>query len=211
MVSVLVIIDNYFINKFCLEAMETEIELLAVNGTGGDDCSKILADIINAKPNNHVIRVGEIDEMIYNKAKAYNRLLQEAKGDYVCIFNAYATVGAGWLHGLISGHSVFPKVGAIAIPEFDAKKIYSGAIDKNEEVVNVWRPKTDDGSVSGIILSRADLLNAGNCFDETKDDFISEFTGRVTKHGWENFYAPGQIQIDNSVNGRSIDRQGVTI
>lgn len=201
MVSILLIIDNYYLNRYTIETLlrycaETQVELLVVNNTGDESIVKFLTDIIQNEKYQHVIKVGEINEITFNKAQAYNKLIKESKGDYICIFEANSIVGKNWLYDMIYYHSILPKVGGCAIPEFNTKKTYTGILDKNDEIINVF--KTNDNHIDGIALFKKDLLNEGNCFDESQEkDFLKEFSLRISKELWENFYCPMQISINS--------------
>ncbi len=194
MVSVLIIIDNPVIDRYAIENLlrysaGVELEILAVNNTGDPSVMEFLAHIVKSEDKTvNLVALGEIDEITYNKPAAFNKLIKEAKGDYICVFESNILVGPEWIYDLRHYHSLIDKVGATAIPTSDVKKVYTGLIDKNDEIVNVW--KSADNSVSGVALFKNDLLNPGNCFNEEVEvGFLTDFTLKINKLGkFENFY-----------------------
>jgi len=167
MISVCLIIDDYYLNRESIQTMlkncaETEIELLVVNNTFDGKCSEYINQIIKDDKFYNVLRVGEVDEITPNTASAYNKLFAEAKGDYICVFDASATVGKNWLYDLLYYHTLIAKCGIAAIPEFNAKKEYAPLMDKNDEFVHVWKPK--ENFVTGILFFKKETLKQVGCF-----------------------------------------------
>ncbi len=198
MVSILTIIDKPELNKYVLDVMlnhckETDIELLVLNNTGGS-----IADFLDSRINRlgfeSIKHGGEIDEITFNKAQGYNKLIAEAKGEYICIFDSHSVVNNNWLFDLKYYHSLIQKSGIAAIPTFGDKKIYTPLIDNNDEFVNVW--KTKDNSVDGIFLMKKEVAEL--FFDESiEENFKEEFSLQVSKNlHLENFYIPGQCKTN---------------
>ena len=198
MVSICLTIDNYFLNRECIENMlsrckENEVELLVSNNTFDGKASEYINRIIKDEKFYHVKRVGEIDEFILNRATAINRLLSETRGDYICVFDSSAMVSNGWLYDLKYFHSLINNSGITAIPEFNTKKVYSPLMDKNDEFVNVWKPELN--YVSGILFFKKEHLKLTGCFSDVSENYVELFSKQFVNAGFENFYIPGQICI----------------
>lgn len=198
MVSILAIIDDQALNKSVLDVMlkhcrETEIELLILNNSG-NSIEEFLKQKINRPGADNFKNCGEMDEITFNRAQGLNKLITEAKGEYVCIFDCRAIVNNNWLFDLLYYHSLVKDAGIAAIPSFKDKKIYTPLIDNNDEMISVW--KTPDNSVDGIFLMKKEV--AGLLFDEAnEDDFKHEFSLQVSKNlKLENFYIPGQFKVN---------------
>lgn len=197
MVSILLIIDNYIVSRYAIENLlnnckEQQVEILVVNNSSDERVSKFIESLVANPTYENVVNVGELEEVVFNRAAAYNKLIKEAKGDHICIFNSSTMVGKNWLFDLLNYHSMFERVGGVSIPYFDTKKVYTALLDKGDEIINVW--KTKDGSVNGITLFKNDLLNEGNCFNEENETtFLEEFSLKVSRELWQCFYVPGQM------------------
>lgn len=201
MISILAIIENYWINRYAIEraliaCAGTEVELL-ICSHGEPRITEFLNSLTEGERYPHIIRTGEITELSkIHKAAAYNSLLKESKGDYICVFDCNNMVKKNWLFDLKYYHELIVNSGVAAIPEFVGAKAITPLLDKNDELVNVWCGP--DRSVDGIMLFKRDLIDELGGFDERLNGryFQRQFALRASAIGKENFYIPGQTRME---------------
>lgn len=174
-------------------AQGIEVEILIVNNTFDGKISEFLQNIVTTSKFENVVGVVEDEEMNSNFAVAYNKLIAEARAEYICIFDASAIVCKNWLYDLLYFHSTISKAGIAAISEFNSPKLFSPLMDNNDEMVNVWKPK--ELYANGVLLFKKEIMKQAGCFNETSEEFLKLFSKQVSGTGHEVFYVPGQSCI----------------
>lgn len=194
--------SNEFVkNRFIIEAMlsgckESKVELLVLfNSPKTAENEKLddwLTGIMEGEKFSHLVKVGVIDEMVLSEGAAYSKLLKEAKGDNICFFDGRSVVSPGWLYELNFHYSLIENAGACAIPLFSEKKAYSQLLDKNDEMISVY--KTENDSLHGVVYCSSELVNKIGVDEKIEVGAVKEFSLQLAKCSYNNFYIPKQLR-----------------
>ena len=189
--------DSFLIQKHVIKNMlenckgDIKVELLVQKNFVGDskDVDSFFEQITKDENLQHVVSVFVNEEVTFNHSLAYNKLLKESKGDFICIFDNSSIVKKSWLQELILCSNILEKTGSVSIPFFTKQREYAPVLDKSNEFINVWKSKDD--SASGVCIFSKGILNTENCFDESEESgFLKSFSLKIKKEGWNNIFTP---------------------
>jgi GT2 family glycosyltransferase len=206
-VSILLLtLDRYQLTRYCLESLlkkagDVDFELL-ISDQGSQD-KKVwlyLTSIVHSNKFRCTLTQApqqqptNVDTGI---AAGYNRLLHQAKGEYIVFVpNDHMVLSQNWLLDAISFNDNIDKAGLTSIHAEGEKGFYSPLLNHDDTFTNVWLPKSN--ITSGISLINRAALEAVGAFDETLGVYGKEreqYAHRLHMLGYKNFYVPDQYAV----------------
>lgn len=189
MVSVCYLAQDYYLSRYIIETLlrnsgGVEIELLV------DVKDKTLIDFLS-----NLIKSNEYSNLMFVKftesGNGYSELIQESKGNYVCLFNNQTVVNQNWLMDLVYYNSNIQNAG-LSFIHAGSKGKYISLLSNEDEFVNVWEIKEP----SGICL-----FNKKQDLPEQKD--LKSIYEYFSKKGLQNFNIPTQNSTKICFNNKT--------
>lgn len=194
---------NYFDSVLAADRSGLELEIIVVDNGSSDDSPNWIRD--------HYPAVRVLDNDVNNYARALNRAIGEASGDFILISNNDAEVQAGWLKGLVDIAKSDSKIGAVQskILFSDGLKINSVGVTEIEQFYfrdigfdepdngQYDRPRQVDYLTGGSMLLKRQCLDDVGAWDE---DFIMfmedvDYSLRCRAKGWQLWCAPSSVML----------------
>ncbi len=222
-VSLLLLLhDRYVMTQYCLENLISKIgdndyELLILDNGSKDlrayefacklkaaEQNRIMASSDQLSPEAKELLVSSIDQ--YTKIKVYrneenkgiaagyNKLLKEAKGEFICFIPNDILVGDNWLKDLMFYNSQIDKSGFTSIHCEGDKGSFGPLLNHDDTFSNVWKCKNN--VTTGISLINREALSFVGSFDELLGLYGRErehMAVRLSMAGYHNYYVPGQF------------------
>ncbi len=187
MVSVFLICNNdYWLTMYAIENMlkkssGVELELLVIVNGEDKRITKYLSEIIESKKYLNLITIGVVEDK-----EDLKELFEEAKGEYICIFQPYIIVNQNWLMDLVYYNYNIQNSGLTAIYYGINSNKFKPLLTSNDDFINVWQPR--ENIVQGVVLFKKLLLQE-NIYNEYNimDYFI--------KNNYLNYYITSQNSI----------------
>lgn len=224
-VSLLLLLhDRYVMTVYCLENLLSKIgdndyELLILDNGSKDDRAYKFACRIKAEEQERMLKnadklspeakellLASIDQ--YTKIKVfrneenkgiaagYNKLIKEAKGEYICFVPNDILVSDNWLKDLMFYNSQIDKSGFTSIHCEGDKGSFGPLLNHEDTFTGVWKCKNN--ITSGITLINREALGFVGSFDESLGLYGREreqMAIRLGLAGYHNYYVPGQYSI----------------
>ncbi len=234
-VSLLMLLhDRYVMTQYCLENLISKIndndyELLILDNGSKDlrayefackikaaEQAKIMESADKLSPEARELLAQSIDQ--YTKIKVfrneenkgiaagYNKLIKEAKGDFICFVPNDVLVGDNWLKDLMFYNSQIDKSGFTSIHCEGDKGSFGPLLNHDDTFTEVWKCKNN--ITSGVSLINREALAFVGSFDESLGIYGREreqMAIRLGLAGCHNYYVPGQysIHIGREINDTS--------
>jgi hypothetical protein len=181
MISICYIAKDYWLSKCIIQTLlrnsgGVEIELLVI--VEDKRLSNYLSSLIESKKYLNLISVKFTEEK-----EDYNKLIQEAKGNYICLFESNTMVNEFWIMDLVYYNSNVQDSGLTAIHK-NKKGKFIPLLSQDDSFINVWQ---NENEVDGVCLFNKNLIDK-----LPKQVTIENINKEFAKQGLQNYYIPTQ-------------------
>jgi hypothetical protein len=181
MISICYIAKDYWLSRCIIQTLlrnsgGVEIELLVV--VEDKRLSNYLSKLIESKKYENLTSVKFTEEK-----DNYEKLIKEAKGDYICLFECNTTVNESWVMDLVYYNSNIQESGLTAIHNNNKGK-FKPLLSIDDSFINVWQ---NENEVNGVCLFNKNLINK-----LPKEITIENISKEFAKQGLQNYYIPTQ-------------------
>lgn len=187
---------DYWITRYVVEKLLSstfmELELLVFDNNNDKRTLDFLENLINSKEYPRLLTVGTIRDSLTNKAEAYNKLLKEAKWDYIAFLEANVLLSNNWLEDLFYYHKLIDNTGIASIRQQKEFVQFTSILDKNDEMSLVLRSK--DNFINLPFILNKQIIQKFGVFEQ-KDNWLKDYCEKLSKEGYNNFYIPGQYLL----------------
>lgn len=214
-VSVLCVIRNEA-NRFCfetnvfnrikeIESDQNEKEFCGISIDG------IPLEILIADYASDIKKYEYCKSVTLKSKNDINILLQEAKGEYVCVVDPNSVLRDSWLNELIFYNENIKSSGIVAISSELTGVEFTALLTKNDELVSVFTPINN--IVQGTCLFRADYIPFVGAFNTNFHPYeIADYSIRIFYAVKRiNFYIPSQLALNIDVNSKISEGAAVEI
>jgi hypothetical protein len=182
MISVCFIAKDYWLSRYVIENLlkqsaGVELELLVV--VQNKRLSDFLSSLIESKQYINLISVKFTEEK-----DGYDKLIKEAKFEYICLFHGYTFVNLHWIMDLAYYNANIQNTGLTAIYS-DKKGKFTPLLSQDDNFINVWQNEKND--VDGVCLFHKNLTNK-----LPQEITIENISQEFAKQGLQNYYIPTQ-------------------
>lgn len=182
MISVCYIAKDYWLSKYIIQTLLTnsggvEIELLVV--VEDKRLSNYLSKLIESKDYLNLMSVKFTEEK-----DNYAKLIKEASGNYICLFQSNIMVNEFWIMDLVYYNSNIQESGLTAIYS-NKKGKFTPLLSQDDNFINVWQ--NEKNGVDGVCLFNKNLT-----YKLPKEITIENISQEFSKQGLQNYYIPTQ-------------------
>jgi hypothetical protein len=181
MISICFIAKDYWLSRYVIENLlkqsaGVELELLVV--IEDKRLSTFLSGLIESKQYGNLISVKFTEEK-----DSYDKLIKEAKFEYICLFDGYIFVNLHWIMDLAYYNANIQESGLTAIYN-NKKGKFTPLLSQDDNFINVWQ---NENQVNGVCLFNKNLIDK-----LPKEITIEKINKEFSKKGLQNYYIPTQ-------------------